>query len=170
MDIRYIDYPKFGPMTPRSGADITDLIIHHSAGPADQDPRAIDEEHRQRGMAGIAYNWIITHDGEVYSGRPIIVVPAAAYGRNQESVNVCLTGNFMESHPTPQQLQALKELAVFVHGLLPHIVRTIGHREVATIFYPHSTSDYATACPGDNLQALIPEVKAYVKEHLHSAT
>jgi hypothetical protein len=128
----------------------------------------------ERGFATIGYNWVITADGSVYMGREIHFVPAAAFGRNFESVNVALTGNFQEGDPgytgppTAQQVQSLKELALAVHADLTHIVRTIGHRDVATMFYPEHSADYSTVCPGNQLYSIIPAVKEYVRGRLHN--
>lgn len=152
---------------------ITDFIIHHSAGSPDQTPLEIDAEHRARGMAFIAYNWIITKDGTLYQGRPIGWVSAANYGRNQQGVAVCLTGNFESTDPgftgdpTPEQVQSLCGLATSAHIHLTSIERTIGHRDIETLFYPGQSDSYGTACPGSELYKLIPMVKDWVRKQLH---
>jgi hypothetical protein len=153
---------------------ITDLIIHHSAGSPDQTPLEIDAEHRARGMAFIAYNWIITKDGTLYQGRPIGWVSAANYGRNQQGVAVCLTGNFdstdsgFTGNPTPDQIQSLYHLALSVHIHLTSIERTYGHGDIASLFYPSDPDPYSTACPGDRLEVQIPSVRNYVTVNLHA--
>lgn len=168
-------YPLAGTLTPRSVSMITDFIIHHTAGPINQTALDICKEHMDRGFSTIGYNWVITEDGVVHSGRQIEYVPAAAYGRNTQSVNVALTGNFefgdpgYTGPPTPQQIQALKDLCVYAHASMPNIVRTIGHKDVAPLFFPSDEADYSTACPGSQLYSLIPAVKQYVREKLHQA-
>jgi hypothetical protein len=153
---------------------ITDFVIHHSAGSPDQTPLEIDAEHRARGMAFIAYNWVITKDGTIYQGRPIGWVSAAQYGRNSQGVAVCLTGNFASGDPgytgdpTPEQIQNLNRLALSVHIHLTSIERTYGHGDIASLFYPNNPDPYATACPGDRLSSQIPSVRAYVTENLHA--
>lgn len=172
-DIISVDYPAAGAMTARGVRDITDLIIHHTAGAVTQTPLEIDQEHRNIGDAMIAYNRVITPDGKVYMGRPDNVVPAAAYGRNAESINVVLVGNFQSNDagytgpPTPQQLDALDALALLLHQQYPTIVRTIGHYEVATLFFK-GDSNYATACPGNRLINMLPDVRAFVAKHLNT--
>lgn len=157
----------------RSLSDITDFIIHHSAGGVDQTPADIDNEHRARGMAFIAYNWIITKDGTVYQGRPLGWVSSAAYGRNKQSVNVVLTGNFEHGDsgytgkPTAKQIESLNRLALTAHTHITSIERTIGHRDVSSLFYSDSPANYSTACPGSDLYALIPSVREYVRSNLH---
>jgi len=155
-------------MTPRLRGQISELIIHHTAGPAHQSALAIDAEHRSRGFAMIGYNYVIDYDGTIFAGRPLEDVPAAAFGRNATSVDVALTGNFQSNDPgftgdpTAPQITALEALALWLHQQLPTITRTIGHRDVAPLFYPNDQGDYATACPGDRLYAQIPAIKASV--------
>lgn len=163
--------PAF-PMTPRSLSVITDYIIHHDAGSLTETPLQIDAQHRAEGWAMIGYNYVIDPDGTVSDGRPLDVVPSAAYGRNAQSVNVSCVGNFQEGDagytgpPTLAQVQALVDLGVYVHQRLPSIVRTIGHRDVATMFYDGDGA-YATACPGNQLYALIPHIKSQIASHLN---
>lgn len=172
MTIEQPTYPAFGYMAPRSLSQITDLIVHHSDGPSDQSPLEIDQEHRNEGWAGIGYNYLINGSGTVFKGRPDDVVPSAAYGRNTPSVNVCLLGDFepgtegFESSVPEAQLQALKDLSVYLHQLYPSIVRTIGHRDVATIFYPNDPGDYSTACPGQVLENDLAAVKSYTLDKI----
>jgi hypothetical protein len=168
-------YPKPGVnYAARQVSNITDFIIHHTAGSVSQTVLDIDAEHRAKGMAFIAYNWIISPQGTIFQGRPIWWVSSASYGRNQQSVAACLIGNFESGdpgytgRPTGAQLDALNRLAVLSHIHIPSISRTIGHRDVAPLFYPHDTAPYSTACPGDQLYKLIPLVKKYITENLHA--
>ena len=168
MNIVSVNYPPPAfAMTPRDLSQISTLIIHHSDGSPDQTPLEVDAEHRAEGWAMIGYNFFIGGDGTVYQGRPTDVVPSAAYGYNTPSINVCLAGDFQPGTDGAQaavpdaQLQALKDLCVELHQHYPGICRTIGHRDVATMFYPQNTGDYSTACPGDILEAQIAAVKAY---------
>lgn len=173
------NYPSPGDnYATRSISHITDLIIHHTAGPVTQTPLDIDSEHRAKGMAFIAYNWLINPQGTIFKGRPIEWVSAASYGRNQQSVAVCLIGNFhaddsgYTGRPTGAQLDALNRLAVLSHIHIPSIARTIGHSDVAKLLYPGNTKEdlenrghYATACPGSELYKLIPQVQEFVRSY-----
>lgn len=154
-------------MTARALGSISDLIVHHSAGALTQTALDIDAEHRRIGDAMIAYNFVITPDGTINDGRPLVNVPAAAYGRNAQSVNVCVIGQFQPDAagytgpPTPAQIMALEDLAAQLHLEIPSICRTIGHRDVAPMFYPSDEGDYSTACPGDDLYKQLPAVRSY---------
>lgn len=168
--IEAVTYPApQSAMASRAISGITDLIIHHTAGALTQTPLDIDAEHRAIGDAGIAYNFVITPDGKIYMGRPAMYVPAATFGRNTESINVVLVGDFQSDdkfytgEPTEAALDSLKSLAVYLHKLYPSIVRTIGHRDVAPMFYPSDEGDYSTACPGDKLYAHLPDIKAFIQ-------
>lgn len=173
MNIIHVNYPAPAySMTPRNPSDITDLIIHHEAGSLSETPLSIDAQHRGEGWAMIGYNFIIDTEGRVYDGRPLDVVPSAAYGRNRQSINVSLVGNFQQDDPgytgppTAQQLQAIVDLGVYLHKRFPSIERTIGHRDVATLFYG-GDGDYATACPGSMLYAKLPELKAQIAQQVN---
>lgn len=172
LTIKTPDYPPPAfEMTPRDLSQINTLIIHHSDGSPDQTPLDVDAEHRAEGWAMIGYNFFIGGDGTVYEGRPTNVVPSAAYGCNTPSINVCLAGDFepgtdgAESSVPDAQLQALKDLSVLLHQHYPGIMRTIGHRDVAS-YFPNNPGDYSTACPGSVLYAQIAAVKAYTLAHV----
>lgn len=157
----------------RSISEITDFIIHHSAGSIDQSPLDICTEHMSRGMATIAYTWVITKDGTLYQGRPVTWVSGASYGRNKQSVAICLIGNFEHGDsgytgpPDPRQIVSLNQIALRAHTLIPSIERTYGHGDIEALFYPGDAAGYGTTCPGSQLEALIPAVKLYVTQHLH---
>ena len=174
LDIKNVTYPTPGYLQPRSLSSITDLIIHHTAGSLYQGPLEIDAEHRAIGDAMIAYNWVITNDGQVYNGRPISVDSAASFGRNQVSVSVVLCGNFQSDAPVftgpplQAQIDALKQLCLYAHLSISSIIRTYGHRDIAPMFFPDNQGDYSTACPGDLLYAKIPEIKAFILSEHHA--
>lgn len=170
--IKQPEYPPWnGSPAYRDLSEVTAFIIHHEAGPRDETPEAVDAQHRAQGWAGIGYTWVIGEDGTIYQGRPMNMVPAAAQDMNTESVDVSLTGNFQSDDPgytgppTAAQILALKQLCLWAHqpeqGL--SLMRTIGHRDVAII---KGDPSVATACPGNELYILLPEIRQYVNENL----
>lgn len=170
MKIVSVNYPPPAfAMTPRDVSQITFEIVHHSVGPPDQDPLAIDQEHRNEGWAMCGYSFMISGDGTVYQGRPSNVVPAAAQDLNTPSIDVCLLGDFepgtdgFESSVPQAQWQALCDLSVELHQHYPTIEHTIGHRDVSGIVGDPSVS---TACPGQILYDKLPELKAYISSKL----
>jgi N-acetyl-anhydromuramyl-L-alanine amidase AmpD len=111
----------------------------------------------------VGYHVVIQGDGTTQYGRPIGKVPAANLGLNTESYAICLEGNFQPGspgycgqEPTKQQIQALVNIIHGVKPKLPNLRYLIGHRDVARIV---ANSDDATACPGDSLYALLPNVR-----------
>lgn len=167
--------PPLYDMNPRPFSAITDFIFHHTAGSLQQTPTDIDYEHRHLNPpdAMIAYNWVITPIGEVYAGRPILFDSAASFGRNHESVAAVLVGNFQSDdagftgNPTPAQIEAAKQLCLAMHVKIPSIARTYGHGQIPALFYG-GDSNYATACPGNRMLDLIPEIKQYVLTQLRA--
>lgn len=142
---------------------VTGLMLHHTAAPTVPAARAPDrfrahtDGHRDAGFVDVAYHWGVDVDGNVYELRD----PAIAgetftdYDPAGWFLVVC-EGNFEESAPTPQMLDAVAD--VFAagaerHGVAPATL--LGHRDVA-----------ATACPGDHLQAAIDELVTLVEARL----
>lgn len=163
--------PYVGPKVPwvtRDLATVTDFIVHHSAGPKSQTPLEIEAFELGRGDNGMPYTWLISDNGTVYSGRPPYAVSAATYGRNSVSVAVCVIGNFEFNDPgyngpvSAAAQQSLIDLCIYAHRQIPSIVRTIAHRDVAPMFYPQDTADYATACCGSELYEYLPVLRSKV--------
>ena len=96
------------------------IVIHHSA--TKQGNAAIfDNYHRgEKGMRdGLAYHFVIgngakSKDGQVEAGQRWARQIAGAHcydnKMNQESVGICLVGNFDQSKPTAKQMDALIKL------------------------------------------------------------
>jgi N-acetylmuramoyl-L-alanine amidase len=161
--------PPNGSPAYRELSQITGFVVHHEDGPWDETPLQVDAQHRAQGWCMIGYTWVIGKDGTVYQGRPMNMVPAAAEDYNTASVDVSLTGDFQpgtpgyDGSPTPEQLQSLKDLCVYAHQQIPSIERIIGHRDVAGM---ENDPSVATACPGQTLYDLLPEIRAYVAARL----
>lgn len=135
------------------------LVVHHTAGPQMQDTQAIWDEHIAIGDNGIAYHYVIKSDGTVVRGRPRDTVGAHAHGVNEISIGIVLEGNFQTGQsnyvqPTDAQIASLKELLAELLGIYPG-VKIIGHSDVAGI---SGDPNDATACPGDTLMALLPDI------------
>ncbi|NMC28037.1 MAG: hypothetical protein GYA42_07800 [Syntrophomonadaceae bacterium] len=87
------------------------LVVHHSAS-RDVPAAVIHQWHLQKGYSGIGYHFLIRRDGSVELGRPVAMEGAHTQGFNEDSIGVCLTGNFMETSPSEEQLAALTELVL----------------------------------------------------------
>jgi hypothetical protein len=163
--------------------DISHAIVHHTV-TANNPPnpeqviRNIWNWHvYENGWLDIGYNFLIDHLGNIYQGRynPSIAVSevqGAHAGRsNSSSTGIALLGQFepgaspSAGHPENAGLESLESLIAWrfinreIHPLhdslipvnpsgsavLPHIS---GHRQVS-----------ATACPGENLYRLLPDIR-----------
>ncbi|MFH0887921.1 MAG: peptidoglycan recognition family protein [Planctomycetota bacterium] len=96
------------------------IVIHHSA-TKQGNARIFDNYHRkEKGMKeGLAYHFVIgngtkSKDGEIEIGNRWKKQIAGEHcwntKMNQESIGICLVGNFDESKPTPKQIESLINL------------------------------------------------------------
>ena len=120
------------------------IVVHHTAGPQNQDTDEIWREHINQGWNGIGYHRVIKGDGTTVQGRPDDAVGAHAQGVNYCSVGVALEGYFHPGRtdadgnpippdqPTEKQVTALKENLRDLMGKYPD-ARIIGHRYVAKL-------------------------------------
>lgn len=116
----------------------TEMIVHHSAGPADQSVRAIQRFHMdERGWIDIGYNFLIRTSGEIYEGRGWHAVGSHTLGHNTDGLGVCLIGRDQITDAAKYSLISIYRLAVEMAG---HGLQIRGHRDHA-----------ATACPGDRV-------------------
>lgn len=149
------------------------LIVHH-IGPMpdkfpDDDPvptirRWHTDPKRPGGpFSDIGYHKVINTKGKVFQGRSDAVVGAHAFGANQASLGILMVGDFSKQTPGDKQVDALIQvLAVLCrrHKIDPE--RIIGHRDVVKIF----PGGAASACPGDGLYALLPDIRKRVRAYL----
>jgi N-acetyl-anhydromuramyl-L-alanine amidase AmpD len=126
------------------------IVLHHSASArVSTTPEMIAEWHIARGFAGIGYHWLIDRDGKRIGGRPHEKVGAHTKGFNSQSYGVCVIGNFENEKPTLAQVNALI-----------YLLQDIKYHHGANILIGHKDAPHAaTACPGRNLYALLPELR-----------
>jgi hypothetical protein len=126
---------------------LTTIIVHHSALPVGDGPREIQQKHLEtRGLADIAYHFVIDADGRACQGRDLTVRGAHTAGRNTGTVGVVLLGNLQIAQPTGEQMATLRSLCAWLVDEYA-ITHLAGHRD----FAPGET-----VCPGDNLEILLP--------------
>lgn len=154
------NYFVFAEM-PEERAETNRIIIHHTGLPKDRDMTAAEIHmlHRDRlGWAGIGYHYVIRKNGMIERGRGWNMVGAHAAENNKDSVGIALAGNFCIGSPTPAQINSLVSLLVTLCGvyqLVPDELSVIGHRDVN-----------ATACPGDMLYAMLPQIRKRVMDRM----
>lgn len=120
--------------------NISTIIIHHSASPAETTTtELILEWHLARKFHTYGYHWMIDQKGTLFEGRSEDERGAHCDGHNTGSIGICLFGNFENEEPTHEALCTLEDLI----GRLQrnyNIVYIKGHKDFE-----------ATFCPGKNL-------------------
>ena len=149
-------YLSFRSLTNREQTDV--IILHHIGNTnADVSAATVHQWHLANGWAGIGYHYLIRKDGTIERGRPRDTVGAHCYGENWHSVGVNIVGNFETNEPTAAQIEAAERLVAVLcrlYGLRPSGATIKGHRDFN-----------ATACPGENLYAMLPDVVAGVQSY-----
>lgn len=134
----------WGARPPRSRAYVswsrrTEVVIHHSEGPASQSVRAIQDFHMgARGWVDIGYNFLVSSDGTAYEGRGWTVQGAHAPGHNTSGVGICVIGSYSRSRPSAAALRTVRALYEEANRRVGRRLAVRGHRDV-----------YPTDCPGD---------------------
>ena len=116
------------------------MVIHHSASSANTTMEQVDQWHKNRGFSGIGYHYFIESNGNVRTGRPDWAVGAHAIGANNDSMGICLAGNFEQAPPTEEQITALAAKIKDIRKLYGDIPYQ-GHKDV-------DPKEHPTACPG----------------------
>lgn len=114
------------------------IAVHHSASAPSTTIYDIQAWHHARDFYGIGYHYVIYANGDIYHGRPEWAIGAHAIGGNNDSIGICLCGNFETGTPTPEQMTSLVLL-----------IRDIWKRYPGIAVVRHSDIQ-ATACPGKN--------------------
>lgn len=125
---------------------IEKIIIHHSQRELDF-PLFIKARHKLlRHWDDIGYHYLIgngnffTIDGKLYSGRQENLVGYHALGYNDNSLGICLIGNYDKTAPTQKQLLTLTSFLREKMSQYDISVQNIfGHRELPNI---------KKSCPG----------------------
>jgi len=131
------------------------LIVHHSATPNGNAAKFDAYHRRERRMEnGLAYHFLIgngtdSDDGEIEIGprwtKQLRGGHVASLAYNENSLGVCLIGNFEKQRPTERQLAALIELLSHLkNDLLAGNPKLFLHREV---------NGEHTLCPGKHFPA-----------------
>jgi len=123
-------------MSRRNPEDIQYIVIHHSATLNGNVAIFRDYHINHNGWADIGYHYVICNgnggpDGEVQEGRNILFAGAHAPGRNNDSVGICLVGDFIKGRPTNAQMIALYPLLrelIRKYPITPE--RILAHKEV----------------------------------------
>lgn len=163
--------PEAVMMARRSPEEIRYIVIHHSGTPNGNVAIFRDYHIHQLGWGDVGYHYVICNgnggpDGEVQEGRNILFTGAHAPGRNNDSIGICLVGDFTQGKPTSAQMLALYGLIKDLMRRYPIVPdRVLAHKEVNQ-----------TDCPGSLDVAAIrtalirpPAPPKDYEGHLHEA-
>jgi hypothetical protein len=125
----------------RPATAIRRIIVHHTGTPATITPQRIAEfQVNQKDLPGITYHFCITTDGQAYQTQPLTLTAVHAGQDSQDSVGVCLIGNFTNTPPPQPQLEATASvLAQLAASLNISLDQVFGYREIANTQSPGNT-------------------------------
>lgn len=127
--------------------------VHHSAGPAGQRLRTIQDYHMDtRGWPDIGYSFLIS-GGEVWEGRGWRTHPA--HDSINDTLGVCVIGTYTDDLPTAEDLSALVAFIRHARETCGWDLPVDGHRDAPGA---------ATACPGDRLYEHLPAIRRRADE------
>lgn len=143
---------------------INKIVVHHSASPMDETTVSdIKRWHRDRGWDHIGYHRVITADGSVANTLSLNLEGYHVYGKNDDSVGICVCGNFEQELPRDRVLEALEsELVKLCKKFGLHAWDIFGHKDAALKEHP-------TLCPGKNLMAELNPMLAKITSDLGQA-
>ena len=159
----------------------THIIVHHSAGSNEPNlnysevVKYIWDLHvNTNGWDDIGYNWLIDPNGVLYEGRPDGYQGAHFSCINENTVGVCLLGDFTLISPANEAVNTLVNLVAFEatdHDIDVlnesyhetgefNLANVAGHRDSSGS--ENSCSD--TACPGDTFYPMLDSVRIKVAD------
>ncbi|MEZ4613986.1 MAG: peptidoglycan recognition family protein [Caldilineaceae bacterium] len=105
------------------------IVISHTGANPNTSLERIAHAHSRHGYPGIAYQFVVARDGQVFRTSQLEEVAQPDQLWSEQGVNVALTGNFTSEAPPLQQLDAAGRLCAWlVHnlGLRPESIIGLG--------------------------------------------
>ena len=127
------------------------IIYHHSL----SDLSTVDNIRRyhmdHHGWSDIGYHFVVELDGQIEHGRAVTLVGAHAFGRNRDSIGVCIVGNLHDHEPTMNQIYSCQRIYHDVCRAYSKSLRIEMHRpHVFNLFEPASYGRF-NSCPGSKM-------------------
>ena len=159
----------------------THVIVHHSAGSNQADLNFTevvnyiwDLHVKTNGWDDIGYNWLIDPNGILYEGRPDGYQGAHFSCINENTIGMCLLGDFTTILPSDEAVNTLVNLIAYeatehnidVISESYHetgdfsLVNVAGHRDSSG----SSNSCSSTACPGDTFYPTLDSIRIMVAD------
>ncbi|MCK5785393.1 MAG: N-acetylmuramoyl-L-alanine amidase [Candidatus Sabulitectum sp.] len=125
------------------------IVIHHSATETGNAAFFRVLHRLVNGWNDIGYHFVIgngslSNDGEIEKGRALPFRGAHARGANEDSIGICLVGNFNTAEPSRAQMETLVKI---LRKLMADY--SIGSDSITL---HRLVSGSSTECPGSNLQ------------------
>ncbi len=156
----------------------THIIVHHSAGFNESNDFASvvefywDLHVNTNGWDDIGYNWLIDANGIIYQGRPDNYQGAHFSCINENTVGICLIGDFTTLLPSEEAIASLTGLIGFeasdhqidvldasYHETGDFITENVsGHRDAGD----SQNACSSTVCPGDSFYPNLGEIRTAV--------
>ena len=138
---------------------IDKIILHCTATPEGRDVsvNTIKKWHTDKGWSDIGYHYVVSLDGLVEEGRPVVRQGAHVRGHNKHSIGVTYVGG-CDKNMDPKDTRTDKQkeaLEVFLKSLMNEYTNSTlhGHNEFSS-----------KACPSFNVQEEYVELINYFKE------
>jgi hypothetical protein len=147
---QYADFRNGLPTHPtdkyivRSESVIKRIIVHHTATVVSTWENVARYHVEHNGWPGVGYHFGIMPDGSVRYLGDVNTRRYHAGPANTDSIGISFMGNYMTDLPTTAALNALALLRSTLEKYLGRTLDMQGHRDVSE-----------TACPGDNLYAVL---------------
>lgn len=158
----------------------THLIVHHSAGSNQSNNFATVVEYiwdlhvNTNGWDDIGYNWLIDPNGILYEGRPDNYQGAHFSCINENTVGICVIGDYTLITPSVEALNTLVNLLAYeatehdidVNGQSYHVTgdfildNVAGHRDSEG----SDNACSATVCPGESFYPMLGDIRSQISE------
>src|SRR5690606_2426328 len=106
--------PRRAPYARRSMDKIQHIVIRHAAANPNLSLERIAQTHLQHGYPGIAYQFVVTRNGDVFRVSQLEEVAQPGQPWSEAGINICLTGNFRVAPPPLPQLDATGRLCAWL--------------------------------------------------------
>lgn len=150
------------------------IVIHHSGGSKDT-PQEIAAWH-QTEESGVfqkesGYNYIIDRKGVVHSGRPLDKVPVHCKHFNEQTVAICVCGNY-ENRGLPRSVREslirLLTVVCFAYGINPVVEVALAQGRSVFGVCKHGDLE-GTDCPGRELGTELVSIRRRVAVSLRKS-
>jgi hypothetical protein len=102
------------------------IVIHHIMA-KNATVQDIHNWHQRNGWGGIGYHFYIRKNGSIFTGRPINQLGTHVAGNNTRTLGIALEGDFRTERETAEQLEALKDLTIFLKKDLRENIEIVRH-------------------------------------------